>query len=217
MNQAGRDRITQIISVDEEWGFRMLNFFEKHPEFAKYAQIAQMTRRPNNTSRLTPFENAIHTIAGAGVRYDYALNQYKSLIENVFKNTETMKLFISEEKFKELKIQPKKISTYQNIIKILLSKSENPNPYKMTPRELHELFSSVSGIGEMTWHVVFSSENPNPFLPVTDRGFLGGFCTVYPHISKTSKAKIRAQINSLCDTEIANGMCFQIFHYGQSI
>jgi len=214
MDQAGRDRIAQIILVDEDWGFRMLHFFDKHPEFAKYAKIAQMTRRPSNTLHLSPFEHLIHTLAGAGVNYDYALNQYNILLKNVFKNNDTMCLFLDEEKFKELRIQPKKIPTYQKIIKIFLNVENHPNPYKMKPDELYELFSSVSGIGEMTWHTVYLSEKHNPFLPITDRGFLSGFCTVYPHIPKTSKAKIRAKMNTLCDIEIANGLCFQIFHYG---
>lgn len=213
------DRLEFISIKDPLWSIKISEFLEKFPEFNKYRGIAPLTKRPFEDIRLsedwmpkTLFEDIIYYACIAGVRYTYAVDQFKKIV--VFLRSDTW-VNINANLYNFLMnstISQKKKEIYWSIFVWMGNRGITNNT--LTIENALAMKSDIKGLGDSYYgYIKCKYTEDDDCIQITDRGFIKGFEKVY---GKKNKAFIENKINEyllMGFGRVANGFMFQIFHY----
>lgn len=210
------DRIEMISIVNPKWAVKITQFLENFPEFKKYRGIASMTEKAVSSNEewmpITLFENLIYYICSSGVRYSYAVNQFKIIIKYLRCGdwnyiTGNLYNFLNNNN-----IQPKKKSIYWNTLLWMHNNGINNNT--ITYEHILVMKNQISGIGDgLVAYITSQFTNSDNCLEYTDIIFCKGFEKVYGTKNKSIiKQKCQDYTNKGFG-RVANSFMFQIYHY----
>lgn len=214
----GMDRLEFIALSNPEWAVRISEFLEKFPEFNRFRRIASATERvvkfDEDWEPKTLFEFVIYYVCSAGVRYTYAVEQYKKIVSFLRSDTwVNINANLYNFLISNVNIQQKKKQIYWDIFCWMGSKGIYNNT--LTIDQALSMKNDIKGLGEGYYASIKSNyTNDDDCLEYTDIGFIKGFQKLY---GKTDKkfmmSKLREYINQDCG-RVANSFMFQIFRYG---
>ena len=181
-------RLELIYAINPEWSITITKFMEEYPEFKPFINIV-----PINPIVPIPYENInnlfqaiMHYICAVGVRYTYALNQWKIIYplidcedwQTILENTINLK--------NNLAIQNKKRDIYYNLCNFM--QQNNLNHRNLNVSHLDLLRKNISGIGDgcIAWCKKYFTTDDN-CIEYTDIYFKKGFLKLYNSDSLASR------------------------------
>jgi hypothetical protein len=215
------DRIQWIGLVNPEWAQKISLFLDLFPEFNKYRQIASLTSKSIPTDEWwmpkTLFEFCIYYPCSAGVRYTYAVEQFKVIC--AFLRSECTgpdDWNVISEKWNQFiastpTIQPKKRQIYLDIIEWM--KQHDINRNEITIAQVEQMQLEVKGLGVSFINAIREQYSTSDAVcQYTDIGYIKAYRTVY---GTTSNIKQQSeQWMSMGFGRVATSFMFQIYHYG---
>lgn len=209
------DRIEMIGLVDSEWAIQISLFLEIFPEFNKYRKIAAMTTKSTSNNEWwepkTIFEYCIFYSCEAGVRANYANEQYKIIIK-FLRSGDWMTICYGLQNFlNSNSIQPKKKQIYWDIFSWM--NNHGVNNETITIQHVEQMKIEVKGLGE--GFIGFMREkfsNDDRVCQYTDIGYIKSFEKVYG--SKHGIKEKSEEWMSMGFGRVVNSFMFQIHYYG---
>lgn len=215
MSAIAIDRLEMIALINPEWAIKICEFLENYPEFQKYRHIASLQDRPNSSGEewmpKTLFEHVLYYICASGVRYTYAISQFKIVVNFLRSDwiyiTSNIYTFLSTNN-----IQPKKKSIYWNTL--LWMYNRNITKDTLTYENILSMKYDVVGIGDgLVAYITTNYTNYDTCLQYTDINFCKGFEKVYGIKDKSSIKQKCEEYTSRGFGRVANSLMFQISHY----
>jgi hypothetical protein len=173
-------RLELISQVNPIWAVTISKFMEAYPEFVPYAYMAPINpiEPIPYTNVNTLFEAIMHYICAVGVRYTYAVNQWKIIYplvscdnwETILENAGLLR--------NNPNIQPKKREIYYNLCVFM---NQNSITHKnLTMSHLKNMQKNISGIGVgcVAWCTKYFTSDDD-CVEYTDINFKKGFESVY--------------------------------------
>lgn len=209
-------RLQMIQSVDPDWYNQVVEFVEENPEFFKVIHLTSLTKYPvgfnkNPHEPFEPnaprniFETILYAVACAGVNMNYGYQQYVQIVSHL----RTICIYEENMEF-PFKVQPKKLTIYQNLINLLLQNNVNIN--EMTLDDLL-LVQQVKGIGITTIHLCYQLFGDNiDMVPLSDRNWVKGFSKFYK-IPNPTKNQILEKTNKWTNKRVGSMYINQCFNY----
>lgn len=186
-------KLALICAINPEWGTVVIDFVQSYPEFREYLDLAPL--RPREpipcTNVRTLYEAVMHHICATGVRHQYAVEQWNTLVYPLLAGGNDWATILSnlEAVRTHPDIQPKKRDMYVSVCQTMVELGVTHTTISM--RHLKELRKRVKGIGDgcVAWCKKYFS-NDDDCLEYTDIVFKKGFYVLY----RTKSAKnIRAK------------------------
>lgn len=218
--QNSMDRLEFISMTEPELAVKTSEFLERFPEFQKYRSIACSTKCTvkfnEDWEPKTLFEHVIYYICAAGVRYTYAVEQYKKIVS--FLRSDTWHT-INANLYNFLNtagIQQRKKEIYWSIFCWMGSRGIYNST--LTVEKALEMKNDIKGLGDGYYaNIKGQFTQDDDCIEFTDIGFIKGFLTLYCRNDKPfMMSKVREYISTGYG-RIANNFIFQIFHYGSQI
>lgn len=209
------DRIEMIGILDPEWAVQISTFLDVFPEFQKYRKIACMTKKGITYDEWwypkTMFEHCIYYPCAAGVRRDYAEEQFKMIVK-FLRSGDWMTICYGLQNFLNTSgIQPKKQQIYWDIFTFMNNNGLRPDT--LTIEHIERMKINVKGLGEgFIGNIREQFSDLDNVCQYTDIGYIKAFTTLYgSKIGIKQKSEIWM---SMGFGRVANSFMFQIFHYG---
>lgn len=206
--------MNRLTFMQPEWATTVTIFVEEYPEFKPYLYLA-----PLNCVEPIPYENVntlfeaiVHYICAVGVRYDYAIKQWKYIYP--FINTDNWTTIIENvDSFRvDVKIQNKKREIYYNLCQFM---NENNLTHKnLTTTHLKMLQKNVKGVGDgcVAWCKKYFTFDDD-CVEYTDINFKKGFAKVYGVETLSLRKKKAIEWQQKKFGRIGSLMVLQIGHY----
>lgn len=209
------DRIEMIGNVNPEWAIEIATFLELFPEFSRYRKIASMTSKSVSENEWwhpkTIFERCIYYPCAAGVRFEYAIEQYKVIV-NFLRSGDWLTICYGLQNFlNSHNIQPKKKQIYWDIFSFMNNNGLNPDT--LTIEHVERMKNEVKGLGEgFIGNMREQFSNSDNVCQYTDINYIKGFIKVY---GSNFGIKEKSEMwMSMGFGRVSNSFMFQIFHYG---
>lgn len=215
------DRLEYIAIDDPEWAFKLSDFMIKFPEFAKFRAISPKSSILSSEIWMpkTLFENIIYYAAASGVRYDYALDQFKDIVSFIrnenWGNSNTRWENVNANLYGYLNrstMTLKRKTLYWDIFCWMGNRKITDQ--NLTVKDALLMKSDIKGLGDGYYAYIkkmFTTDDD--CIEYTDRNFIKGFDKVY---GKTDPRFIQEKISQFLNCgfgRIANLFMFQICHY----
>lgn len=209
------DRIEMIGLVNPEWAVQISTFLEIFPEFNKYRMISSMTTKPVSDNQWwepkTLFEHCIYYPCMAGVRYTYAIEQFK-IIVTFLRSGDWMTICRGLSNFlTSNNVQQKKKQIYWDIFTWM--NNNNVNNETLTPDHVEIMKNGVKGLGPgFIGSIRETFTDSTETCQYTDIKYVKSFIKVYG--SKQDIKEKSEMWMSMGFGRVANSFMLQIFHHG---
>ena len=187
------ERLNLIQTINPEWGSKIQCFLMDYPEFMSH--IDKVPMMPNYpipyTNVNTLFQALLHYICAVGVRYSYAINQWKYIFPLINKNSweeicENMKKLCDD-----TRIQNKKRTIYYDVC--IFMNLKNLTHDTIQPEDIKLIKENINGIGDgcIAWIKKYFTTDDD-CIEYTDIYFKKGFMNIYGNETiKMRKAKTK--------------------------
>jgi hypothetical protein len=213
-NPTYNSRLSVLNIINPKYAEKIEKFIISNPEFLRVGHLLSLTEYPVNYNRnpgesYNPhapreiLEHLVYYIACSGVRYSYALDQWRNIIrpfmENnnlrgINKNSENnvLKNLGNSESTVDLsgknKIQPKKQEIYNGLHNLLQKYKIYPN-YSLNYEQALKISKELKGVGQgwLTYLALFFGPETDILPDYTDLYFKKGFTKFYNLTNPTKK------------------------------
>lgn len=216
-NSFNIDRIEFIGAKNPEWAVKLTQFMEMYPEFKRFRNIAPLDGYRTLTGEdwlpKTIFETVIYYACCAGVRYDYAIGQFKKIV-SFLRSKDWISLNASLYNFLlSSSIQQKKQRVYWDIF-CWMARHGITNE-TLTIDSALALKNDIVGLGDgylAFMKLLYTSDDD--CVQYTDIKFIKGFEKVY---GKSKKSYIKEMAKKYIASgfgRVADVFMSQICYYG---